>query len=535
MQSCMYANIGQAASLSRITNRLVKYCPFYLHLSECTIFLPQFFLNSKTVIHHLQRGVAIYIQPASTFLDIHKSRIFDLVLAVVDTAGRKTLHVCFYLTPNPSRHLLLRDYTHTECIRLFFVEMRDKYVYFVSKYKFSDEYITGDLNVDLASGCGWGGEILQWFQSRSFISCMTDFTHRCRRSLSKIDVCYIRSEARFGFHQVDSVEGKQGHAGVYVYPVRFDEQVRIETFDTDKYVEFINDNPLVLPDVDVDSKVQIFYSELFEIAKSYKQVKFIKGTPSSKYDDDIRADFDEVIEWEQADVGQLMSRFNCHMDGKKNFFDFCRTFLLGDSRKDERSASPEKVIAFCTRQGQKNSQVRVATDPDFVYPDPFDPWRCVEQTDDYYKRKMKLTPWMVKKMLKELTDSGALQYKLHLSNAIAKKCPGLHSAMCSIINSIICECKFPSLLKISRVQPVPKKGKDYANYRPVSILGVICKLFEVVLLQVITPIVGHKLPPGMVAYRKDCSTFLGLILVDDAIMGVIARGKKALVLLRDAE
>jgi len=87
MQSCMYANIGQAASLSRITNRLTKYCPYYLHLSECTIRLPQFFLNTKTVIHHLQRGVAIYIQPASTFLDIHKSRIFDLVLAVVDTAG----------------------------------------------------------------------------------------------------------------------------------------------------------------------------------------------------------------------------------------------------------------------------------------------------------------------------------------------------------------------------------------------------------------------------------------------------------------
>jgi len=89
---------------------------------------------------------------------------------------------------------------------------------------------------------------------------------------SKIDICYVKSQAKFGFHRVDSVEGKQGHEGVYVYPVRFDDMVRIETFDMVKYIEFINDNPLVLPDVDVHSKVELFYSKLFKIAESYKDV-----------------------------------------------------------------------------------------------------------------------------------------------------------------------------------------------------------------------------------------------------------------------
>ena len=535
MQSCLYANIGQAASLSRITNRLVKYCPFFLHLTECAYRLPQFYLDSQSIINCQQRGVAVFVQPGSVFLNIHKSKSFDLILAVVDTAGRITLHVCLYITPNPSRYLALRDYTHTEYIRKFFSEMRDTYAHFKSVHTFSDEYITGDLNIDMASGTGWGGEILQWFQSRSFISCMPGFTHRYKKSSSKIDVCYIKTETKFGFHRVDSVEGKQGHDGVYVYPVRFDEVVRIETFDTDKYIDFLNENPILLPCVQAREKVDIFYSELFDIAKPYKTVKLVKGTPSSKYDHDVRVDFDSVVDWEQGDVKQLMARFGSHMDGKRNFFDFCRTFLLGDSRIDERTADAEKVQAFCTRQGEKNSLVRVAKDPDCVYPDPFDPWRCEEQADAYYKRKMFLTPQRVKRMLKDLTDSDALQYKLHLSNSIAKRCTGLHAAFCSILNSIVAECEFPALLKISRVQPVPKKGKDFANSRPVSILGVICKLFEVMLLEFITPIVDHKLPPGMIAYRRDSSTFLGLILVDDAIMNVVARDRRALVLLRDAE
>ena len=39
----------------------------------------------------------------------------------------------------------------------------------------------------------------------------------------------------------------------------------------------------------------------------------------------------------------------------------------------------------------------------------------------------------------------------------------------------------------------------------------------------------------MIAYRKDSSTFLGLVLVDDAIVDIRRRGKKAMVILRDVE
>lgn len=56
-----------------------------------------------------------------------------------------------------------------------------------------------------------------------------------------------------------------------------------------------------------------------------------------------------------------------------------------------------------------------------------------------------------------------------------------------------------------------------------------------VLLEWMVPIADFKLPPGMIAYRKDTSTFIGLVLVDDAILNVRQRGKKAMVILRDVE
>ena len=78
-------------------------------------------------------------------------------------------------------------------------------------------------------------------------------------------------------------------------------------------------------------------------------------------------------------------------------------------------------------------------------------------------------------------------------------------------------------------------NKTFENFRPVSLLSVINKIFETLLLGVIVPLVDHKLPPGMIAYRRDCSTFLGLVLVDDVVIEIQSRGKKAMVILRDVE
>ena len=454
MESLLYVNLGQAASLSALNNRLVTYAPAFVHLSETTTRLPKFFLDSKTVLHHNQRGVGLYVQPVCQFLEIHKSKLFDLVLAVVSDGCRVSFHCIFYLTPNPTRHYGLQNYSHARCVQLLFAEICEIHEVFRQKHKFDDEYVSGDLNMDLAAGDGRAGKVVEWFQLRKFISCMPGFTHQVRGSCAKIDLCYVRTSDKFAFHKIGPVEARAGHAGCYVYPMRFDDDLRVETFDQDGYVRYFNENPLVLTGVSVHEKVDLFFTEMERVTRRFKQIKFIKGAASSQYSDKLRADFESVTEWTERESQLLMDKFNTHMDGKRNFFDFSRTFLLGDSRKKARDADPEKIKAFCSRQTQKNAQVRKATYPDFTYPDPVDPWRPVEMTDGFYQSRLHLTAGRVGTLVDSLTDSGALQYSVALSNKIAKKCHGLHGAIASIINSIITEGKFPSKLKVSRVTPV---------------------------------------------------------------------------------
>ena len=455
MESLLYANLGRSVSLKPLHNRLKKYSPFFVHLVECNHSLPQFFLDSCSIIHIKQRGVSFFTQPRSVFLEVYKSEIFDLIGAVVRFDGRTSLHICCYLTPNPGRHDNLQIYTHGECVRKALDEIFQIHSRFTAKYIPDDTYVTGDLNINLAAVTGWSSEIRIWFQERRFISCLPGFTHVQQGGHSKIDICFVHSSARFGFHKVTSVESRGGHAGAYVYPVRFTDMVRMEVFDSDGYIRYFERNPVILPCLSAEEKVGLFYSILGRQTSIFTKVQYVPGTPGSKYGSAVVAEFEEVMNWKREDVKSLMQKFNCHLSGRKNFFDFTRCFLLGDSRVDARSASSEKVRGFCLRQTEKNSMVRVATEPSFVYPDPFDPWRCEEQSDFYYRSRLRLSGEGVKQIVETLTDSSALQYQIALSNKIVKKCEGLHNAIASIINSIVEECHYPGLLKISRVTPVP--------------------------------------------------------------------------------
>ena len=52
------------------------------------------------------------------------------------------------------------------------------------------------------------------------------------------------------------------------------------------------------------------------------------------------------------------------------------------------------------------------------------------------------------------------------------------SPLTHICNKIILSGSFPDRLKFSIVQPVHKKGTNYYNYRPISLLTSFSKVFE---------------------------------------------------------
>lgn len=45
------------------------------------------------------------------------------------------------------------------------------------------------------------------------------------------------------------------------------------------------------------------------------------------------------------------------------------------------------------------------------------------------------------------------------------------------------QCTYPDMFKFSKVIPVYKKGSksDYANYRPICIIPIVSKVFEILL------------------------------------------------------
>ena len=58
--------------------------------------------------------------------------------------------------------------------------------------------------------------------------------------------------------------------------------------------------------------------------------------------------------------------------------------------------------------------------------------------------------------------------------------PILLQSLCSIFNSSINTGKFPDSWKTARVAPTFKSGErdDWSNYRPISVLPVVSRLFE---------------------------------------------------------
>lgn len=89
------------------------------------------------------------------------------------------------------------------------------------------------------------------------------------------------------------------------------------------------------------------------------------------------------------------------------------------------------------------------------------------------------------KVISELSNSKAQDY-YELSNYVMKGVKEMVAYPLTVVfNMCLDEGIFPELLKISKVTPIFKKGNklDPANYRPVSLVPIIAKVFEHLLFQ----------------------------------------------------
>ena len=73
-----------------------------------------------------------------------------------------------------------------------------------------------------------------------------------------------------------------------------------------------------------------------------------------------------------------------------------------------------------------------------------------------------------------------------------------------LVNSCIKNCDFPSKLKLADITPVHKMGEMICqkNYRPVSILPALSKIYEKVMQGQMNSFIEKYLSPFMCCYRK---------------------------------
>ena len=104
------------------------------------------------------------------------------------------------------------------------------------------------------------------------------------------------------------------------------------------------------------------------------------------------------------------------------------------------------------------------------------------------------------------------QNKSHSGTIPTKALRSLAEEICipltDCINSAILNGKFPSELKMADVKPIFKKGSPFekANYRPISLLRSLSKVYEKLIYQQLNTFFGNKLSPLLCSFCSRYST-----------------------------
>ena len=118
---------------------------------------------------------------------------------------------------------------------------------------------------------------------------------------------------------------------------------------------------------------------------------------------------------------------------------------------------------------------------------------------------------------------------------ILKENTDLPYILYNYFNNCIASCLFPSKLKLADVSPIYKKGgrNDKTNYRPVSILPVISKVYERLIFNQINAFLDSKLSPYQRGFRKGYNSQYCLILMLEKWKNCIDKGGSSGALLTD--
>lgn len=99
------------------------------------------------------------------------------------------------------------------------------------------------------------------------------------------------------------------------------------------------------------------------------------------------------------------------------------------------------------------------------------------------------------------------------------------------------ECVFPTKWKQAQIVPVHKKGSKslITNYRPISILNSISKLFEKLIFDIICPVIKRGIPDSQHGFLRGRSTVTNLALFSNFVLSEMENGGQVDVVYTDFE
>ncbi|CAM1302576.1 Uncharacterised protein r2_g1254 [Pycnogonum litorale] len=144
----------------------------------------------------------------------------------------------------------------------------------------------------------------------------------------------------------------------------------------------------------------------------------------------------------------------------------------------------------------------------------------------------------VHKVLKSLKNSFDSDPS-SISAKFLKDATSILPSITQLLNKCITDCEFPNELKIARVIPIFKKGSKLScsNYRPISILNCLSKVFERIIFNQIYEYINcnNLLYPFQSGFRPSYSTETALINLIDMIRCNTDKGEYTGLLLLDLE
>jgi hypothetical protein len=78
----------------------------------------------------------------------------------------------------------------------------------------------------------------------------------------------------------------------------------------------------------------------------------------------------------------------------------------------------------------------------------------------------------------------------------------------ALFNDILTSGKIPKLFKRAKVITILKHGKDgsdHSHFRPISLLSIVFKILERMILQRIQPLIDAVVPVSQAGFRKNRS------------------------------